>query len=60
MVSQIIKLLILLLPKLIDLVESFVKKRKREKRQRKRDEAAGDPGAAFDKHFDGLSRDRKS
>lgn len=48
-----IKLILLLLPRLLDWVDDLVRKRQRKKRQRKRDEAARNPGSAMADHFSG-------
>ena len=51
--KNLLKIVVMLLPYLLDYINKRVRERRRKERQAKRDEAKNDPGGAFADHFGG-------
>ena len=54
--KNLLKIIIMVLPYLLDWIDDRMRERKRKERQAKREKAQDDPGGAFADHFGGRVR----
>ena len=54
--KNLLKIIIMVLPYLLDWIDDRMRERRRKERQAKRDEAKGDPASSFTQHFGGRVR----
>ena len=56
--KNFLKIIIMVLPYLLDWIDDRMRERRSKERQAKRDEAKSDPGKTFSTHFGGKESDR--